>query len=157
MIELSKFMEESKKEIQTGWFIAELSDEYIVDEISEMNSDEWGLSEKENKVLEIRAFNEKMEYKLFRTNISKEFAYRAIKDGENIAEHIDEEQFLDIDEARSMNLNNGNVVTTGGGLYHLPLKNHKNARIKVRYYLEKYAKTGQARVADWRLVGFEEG
>ncbi len=151
---LSEFISKCEKDIKKGWFIAELSDEYIVDDISELNSDKCS----ENKVLEIRAFNDDMEHKLFRTDISRDFHYRVIKDSDyGTDQTIDEVQILDIDTARSEGLRDGYVMTTGGGKYHLPLEKYYKACVKIRYYLERYEETGQARVADWRIVKIEEG
>ena len=142
---INKFVSKPR---ENTWFIAALTDEYILDNVKKLND---LLSDKEGKVLEIREFNKDKEYKLFRPQIDTEFRERI---SENKGEFYDEIQYLDIDTKAS----SGKVtVTTGGGKYNLPLHNKNNARIKIRYYIDKYETTGQARVSDWRIVELMEG
>ena len=129
-------------------FIVALTDEYIVDNLGRIKE---LLSEKEEKVLEIRVFNKEKEYKLFRPQAGDDFKERIrLDDGE----FYDEVQYLDIDTKVSTP---NAVYTTGGGKYNLPLQRINDAKIRIRYYLGKYDKTGQARICDWRIVELMEG
>lgn len=150
---------EKTKDIK-GYVVASLTDEYIVDNWPMMHA---SLEGKEAKWLEVRVFNAENEIKLFRTSIGKEdFYMREIANEKAKPEDaFDEVQILDIDTLRSKSLfeSVGEVFTTGGGKYFLPLENTianmENAKVRIRYYLDKYEKTGQARICDWRLVDFE--
>ena len=132
-----------------GYVVASLTDEYIVDT--------WPMTHtgKEDKWLEIRVFNTQNEIKLFRTSIGNEkFLVRVIENEDKKPEEaLDEVQILDIDTKRSKELfaNTGEVYTTGGGKFFLPY----GEMVRVRYYLDRYEATGQARICDWRLVDFE--
>ena len=136
-------------DIEKGWMLASLTDDYIVDD--------WPSSVEldENKLLELRVFNEHCEHKLFRSAIDYDFDERTISD-KDYDDHFDEIHYLDIDTTKG--IDDGKVTTTGGGQYKLPRKFNKdninNARVKIRYYLGRYPKTGQARVEDWRVVEF---
>lgn len=139
-----------------GYIIASLTDEYIVDNWPMMQKS--SLKGKENKILEIRVFNKNEELKLIRTDISKDFMMRH-KIDKNLSEdlYMDESQYLDIDTKRSVTVSEdgGYVYSTGGGKYYLPWENIENVKIKIRYYFDKYENSGQARISDWRIVGFE--
>lgn len=153
-----------------GTVIAALTDEYIVDTWPKM--EHASIEGKEEKILELRIFNENEEHKLFRTDIGRAFTARMIgdRDGKPLLkvngeerdsacnwETLDEEQFLDIDTAASAALPAGEVQATGGGRYHLPFERIGDAKIKIRYYIDRYPETGQAFVADWRVVELMEG
>lgn len=147
-----------------AFIVASLTDEYIVDDWPEMkgmasNGEENMLAGKEDKVLEIRIFNEEEERKLFRGDIGKHFHERRISDNDLKEDYYDESQLLDIDKKRSEEsfLKTGRVRTMGGGSYYLPLQSMEDARVLVRYYLSRYENSGQARVCDWRLVKFQNG
>lgn len=139
-----------------GYIVAGLTDEYIVDSWPLMQKS--SLKGKENKILEIRIFNENEELKLIRTDISKDFALRYRKD-ENLSKdlYMDESQYLDIDTKKSgtVSENGGYVYATGGGKYYLPINEIEDSKIKIRYYFDRYEESGQARICDWRIVGFE--
>ena len=150
---VSKFIRETNERVSKGYIIAALTDEYIVD-IWPIDSSE--LISKEEKILEIRVFDDKKECKLSRSNIGKEFSSRRICDAEEKRDFYDEWQFLDIDESMPLD-EAGKVTATGGGKYKLPLKSSTNAKICIRYYLGEYEATGQARIEDWRVVEFKEG
>ena len=135
-----------------GFFIAALTDEYIVDSTDHMS--EHALDKKSGKLLEIRVFNEMAEYRLFRGDIGSDFYERILSD-DDAGDTFDEVQYLDIDD--SVDLLGGMVQSTGGGKYHLPFDKKKNAGIRIRYYLDRYETTGQARIRDWRAVEFVEG
>ena len=140
-----------------GYIIAALTDEYIVDIWPVMQ--EGTLEDKEEKILEIRIFNKDEEFKLVRTDISKDFVMRHRKD-ENLEErdYMDESQYLDIDTKKTgeMAEKGGYVYATGGGRYYLPENKVENLKIKIRYYFDRYKNSGQARICDWRVVGFEK-
>lgn len=134
------------------YIIAAFTDEYYVDRFN--NEAKEKLMDRLDKALEIRVFGDDSEYKFFRTDISREFLYRHIVDSDNDNEYYDEEQFLDIDDTRTIG---DSVYATGGGQYNLPIANKKNAKIKIRYYFGKYEDTGHAYIKDWRVVNFVEG
>ena len=156
------FLEKAAKGITVGWIIAAFTDEYYVDK--------WPcqaehLLSKEEKTLEIRVFGTNREYKLSRFDIGNEFAYRELVDKDKVKdtnnnctelEYYDEWQYLDVDVTRGQSVN-GEVYSTGGGKYKLPLQKTNDAKIRIRYYFDKYEATGQARIADWRVVEFVEG
>ena len=151
---VKEYINTIKQTIANGWIIiASLTDEYLVDEWP-LGGDE--LASKEDKILEIRVFNNKEECKLSRSDIGKEFSFRRIYDDEENRDSYDEWQFLDIDESIQRD-DAGKVTATGGGKYKLPLKSSMNAKICIRYYLGRYVATGQARIEDWRVVEFKEG
>lgn len=132
-----------------GYVLASLTDEYIVDTWPMKKSSFVG---KEDKVLEIHVFNENQEERLIRTDISKEFAYhQAIDNGK---EYFDECQYIDIDTLKLSEAKEGEVVTTGGGTFNLPIDKKAGARLKLRYYFDKYEETGHVKLADWRMVDF---
>lgn len=146
---VTEFLTQSRDDIQNGYVITALTDRYIVDR--------WPLPEcnwpDEKKVLEVRVFNESGENKLVRGDVSEAFRFRSITDETDGRDSFDEWQYLDIDETAGVI--EGKVHSTGGGEYHLPLESTKNARILIRYYLGRYEETRQARVEDWRVVGFQ--
>ena len=91
-------------------------------------------------------------------------------------ESFEELLILDIDDQASKNSKPRLVKTTGGGSYHLLLmksgenaqdlhpydpyregrKQNQRARLRLRYYIDRYMQSGQARVCDWRMVSLEE-
>ncbi len=136
----------------TGYILASLTDEFIVDTWP-MNK--YALDGKEDKILEIRIFNTSKEERLFRSDISKDFIHRTADDiGKD---YFDEYQYLDIDTNLSSNLDGNIVMTTGGGIFNLPVSVKENAKIKIRYYLDRYNDTGHVKLSDWRLVDFISG
>ncbi len=148
------------EELNDGWVIASFTDSFVLDKwINCENRLRTELSNEANKVLEIRVFSSKGESKISRFDIGKPFRARTIfdegdqKDSRN---HFDELQYLDIDEKEEKTVD-GEVTATGGGKYKCPLDNVHDAKIRIRYYLGKYDKTGHARVEDWRAVELVEG
>lgn len=142
----------------SGFFTASQTDRYILGKWPE---DAEKIEEK--KLLEIRLFNREKEVKYFRSDISKDFVLRIIDDtvnglqnGRDYSDYMDEEQYLDIDTKQSAKTfsESHEVLTTGGGRYYLPTDRIENVKVKVRTYFDRYEKTGQARVFDWRIVGF---
>ncbi|MBQ1735164.1 MAG: hypothetical protein II038_09810 [Lachnospiraceae bacterium] len=148
-----EFISDIKKNMSDGWFMAALTDEFLVDNFSEL---EGKLCKNIEKLLELRVFNSDMEYKAYRSDIGREFVTRCIKDAVDNRDTIEEIQILDIDTKASASMPNGYVQATGGGRYHLPINRIEDAKIKIKYYLEG-KETGQARVADWRIVELMEG
>lgn len=74
----------------------------------------------EDKLLELRAFDENSEYRVYRSTVDKPFFERKIDDETDDMNCFDEEQYIDIDSTRL----EGNVrYTTGGGKFHLPQDN----------------------------------
>ncbi len=144
-----------KQEIENGFVIAELTDEFIVDK--------WPKNINFDKAMTVRVFSKEVEILLSRSDIGRDFSCRVISDDyircnekktENSLEYYDELQYLDIDD--SIERDNGKVTATGGGRYNLPMDKFKNARVRIRYYIDKYKETRQARICDWRVVEFVE-
>lgn len=130
-----------------GFVLASLTDEYIVDT---WPMTKYSLEGKEDKILEMHVFNRDREERLIRTDISKEFKYRQSVDSDK--DYFDEYQYIDIDTKKLQSSEDGDVVTTGGGKFNLPLDVKAGARLKIRYYLDKYEATGHVKLADWRMV-----
>ena len=160
MNRVAAFLDKHKNEAGAVWVMATMTDEFLIDSWEEGPVIQ-KLIEKSGKVLEIRIFGENGEHRLFRSDIGQrdpDFYERTIWDKgskKDRRDSFDQDQYLDIDETKGHK--NGYVQTTGGGKYYLPLRNIHNAKIRIRYYLEKYGDTGQARVADWRIVKLIEG
>ena len=123
-------------------------------------------AELEKNLIELRVFNESCEYKLFRSGVGREFLCRIIQskdeaEGRQYGDFYDQKQFLDIDGRRSKETfaATHTVFPTGGRKkYRLPINAfNEDACIIVRYYLERYKQTGQARVFDWRIVKIDGG
>ncbi|MBQ9443439.1 MAG: hypothetical protein IJU43_03975 [Lachnospiraceae bacterium] len=131
----------------TGFVIASLTDEYIVDT---WPLTKYSLDEKDDKILEIHVFNKDREERLIRTDISKDFKYRQAVDLDK--DFIDEYHLIDIDTKKIESSSSANVLTTGGGEFNLPLNVKEGARLKIRYYLDRYETTGHVKLADWRMV-----
>ena len=147
-----------------GFYVVAMTDRYIVGE--------WPISGKdtslqEHKILELRIFNEDVEYKWYRGNIGEKFRYRKISDNEAkeiYEEPFEEYQLLDIDlQKSSIDLLPCEVKTAKGGKYYLPINGINNIKkdfpyVKVKYYIPKYnpedKTTVHSYVKDWRLAGF---
>lgn len=106
----------------------------------------------EDKLLEIRCFDDSGEYRAYRSVVNKDFIEREITDDKAFDGFFNEFHYLDIDEKQSK----GTVkFTTGGGTYHLPEEVSDKQKLKVRNYY-KFDENGIARPVDWRLVGFAD-
>ena len=159
-------------ELADGYYLAAMTDQYLVGIWPPKDTAIDG-----EKLLELRIFNQEMEYKLVRGDISRKFFLRIIDErpGRPNCEQRDffeEWQYLDIDTSKGRRRGDGKtaakggdhseeegtVTTTGGGSFYFPFEKDvqpgHNARVCIRYYLGKYEETGQARVEDWRVVGF---
>lgn len=147
-------------------FVAFLTDKFLAGKaeavnLSDVNIESWIDIE---KLLEIRIFGEKAEWMARRSmaNRGELFQWRlASEDGMEEDEFCIRSQTLDIDDSGKVQeqesavyLSGGNhkLMTTGGGKYHLPIKEGENA-IKVVSYIE-YDEDGMAYVYDNRLAGF---
>ena len=64
-------------------------------------------------------------------------------------------QELDSNEQKSKP-EKGIAYATGGGRYELPLKDYRDAKIKIRNYLEYEEDTMQLYISDWRIIGFSK-
>lgn len=106
----------------------------------------------EDKLLEIRYFDEEGEFRAYRSLIDDDFKTREIRnnDATYADGYYDEAQYLDIDSSRTKEKNDGFTYATGGGKYHLP--NDAKMLLTRTYY--KFDEDGVARKYDWRLVGF---
>ena len=108
----------------------------------------------EDKLLEIRCFDESGEFRAVRTTSDKSFSEREITSDESWADgYYDEAQYLDIDTKRTEKKADGWIYATGGGRYHLPEEVKDQKLILVRNYYS-FDKEGVARKYDWRLVTF---
>lgn len=111
-----------------------------------------------NNLLEVRAFGPAGEYHAYRSDLGQADFYVRVIDGETKlpANAFDENQYLDIDTARTAAAADGWIYTTGGGRFHLPYKNlpgiHKLLLTTRTYF--KFDDDGVAHKTDWRLVGF---
>lgn len=135
----------------SGYIIAMMTDVLCIQTLEKEEFDREYLYK---KAVEIRMFNEEEEVKWFR-GMNRELHCREIKDqkGMNPLLFWDEWQYLDIDEKRSKP-GQGIAYATGGGKYELPLDDYKDAKIKIRNYLEYEEDTKQLYISDWRAVGF---
>lgn len=139
-----------------GYAVIMLTDRFIVDRYP-LSSENEGLlgNSAEHKLLDIRVFNESIEYRLFRSDVGKEFRFVCLSD-EN-REFFDDSHYLDIDEKRSAEtfMKDGTVRATGGGFYKLPLEDYHNVKVVIRNYVDYDEDSGQAYIESWRLTGFK--
>ena len=113
-----------------------------------------------DKLLEVRAFGPDGEYRAYRNDLAQaDFSVRPIADETQAPENaFDENQYLDIDTARTQAMADGWIYTTGGGKYHLPydgLPDSHKLLLTTRTYFE-FDDNGIAHKTDWRLVGFAD-
>ena len=135
------------------FFVAQYTDKF---DVGMWNKD---IIKNVNKLLELRVFDKNKEWKLFRSDIGKDFSYRCQKEDntkEEGADYFDEVQLLDIDTSRSKKAP-GVMHTTAGGSYNLPkdIEYLDRAAIRVRHYFGVDSESGQAFIIDYRLVDFE--
>ena len=114
--------------------------------------------ENTNKLLELRVFDNKKEWKLFRSDLRKDFYSRYEDDTgkKEGVDYFDEVQLLDIDITKSSK-GKKMMCTTAGGKYNLPkdISDLDRAAIIVRHYFGVDNESGQAFIRDYRLVDFE--
>ena len=142
--------------IERGFVFAMLTDEILWERWPLEPDDRKTFQEKEGKLLDVRIYDTESEVRIFRSDVGRKFQGRSLNDRKETSEfqdYFDEEQFLDIDDTRSeeMFAREGKVQATGGGRYHLPLSDFRNAKLQIRNYLGYYEESGQAYVKDWRL------
>lgn len=135
------------------FFVAQYTDKF---DIGIWNK---GIIKNVNKLLELRVFDKNKEWKLFRSDIGKDFIYRCQNEDntkEEGVDYFDEVQLLDIDTSRS-NKAPGVMYTTAGGSYNLPknIADLDRAAIRIRHYFGVDNESGQAFIRDYRLVDFE--
>lgn len=113
----------------------------------------------EEKLLDIRVFDEKRELRIYRDYIGHEFGDPIeLNDdetagGEGLSEEgyqYDDEQFLD---KKSYDKGSGRIQATGGGYYRFPASESGKTKVKIRNYV-RYDDNGQAYIYAWRVVGF---
>ena len=137
-----------------GYIIAMLTDRLYIQELDREQLDRDELYE---KAMEIRMLNEEEEVKWFR-GADQKLQCRERKDQEDQMDPLffwDEWQYLDINEQKSKP-EKGIAYATGGGRYELPLKDYRDAKIKIRNYLEYEEDTMQLYISDWRIIGFSK-
>ena len=134
------------------FFVAQYTDKF---DIGIWNED---IIENTNKLLELRVFDKDKEWKLFRSDIGKDFSYRLQGEDDNKGEgvdYFDEIQLLDIDTKR-LSKDSRKMCTMAGGEYNLPkyIDDLDRAAIIVRHYFGVDNESGQAFIRDYRLVDF---
>lgn len=146
---------EAVSQVKKGYIVTMLTDQFDIQRIETTDFGSEYLKNLFHKALEIRMFNPEREIRWFRSSIDKNLKCRERIDTENMDRltYWDETQYLDIDDTKS-NEADQMVYATGGGIYSLPVKNYKNAKIRVRNYLSYEEDTMQIRISDWRLVDF---
>lgn len=135
------------------FFVAQYTDKF---DVGIWNKD---IIKNVNKLLELRVFDKNKEWKLFRSDIGKDFSYRFQGEDDNKGEgvyYFDEIQLLDIDTKRSSK-DSRKMCTMAGGKYNLPkdISDLDRAAIRVRHYFGVDNESGQAFIRDYRLVDFE--
>ena len=130
------------------FFVAQYTDKFDIDIWNE------NIIKNTKKLLELRVFNNSKEWKLFRSDLGKDFYCRYEDDNEKNegVDYFDEIQLLDIDTTDSEQMH-----TTAGGRYNLPkdISDLNRAAIRVRHYFGVDNESGQAFIRDYRLVDFE--
>lgn len=148
-----------------GYCIILTTDKYVIDYWN-MDTQPNYAGDIDSKLIEARIFNETCEYKLFRTHIGEQYVFRKIveedeAEGRKYGDYYDQKQYLDIDSNRSTKESSliQLVFPTGSNReYMLPLKDYnEEAAIIIRYYIDRYEDSGQARVFDWRVVKIDGG
>lgn len=133
-------------------FIALYTDKFECQNVKELKMEQLSVS----TLLEIRIFNEHAEFYAVRGTIGNSFSWRLTND-----ENLDELDFVErlhyIDQNEAMKVQDQNqegdrsLITTVGGIYHLPITSEK--RIRVKSYVA-YDENGVAKVVDNRICGF---
>ncbi len=113
--------------------------------------------EKKNEVLlELRVFTEDKELFLFRSILGHDFSWRITSDdGLDNNDYIDYRHYIDINsdsERTYMSGDRRNIISTVGGEYSLPIKEHENM-VRIRAYVS-YDRNGIGKIADHRVCGF---
>lgn len=150
---LNEINEDFSGSTDSTFFVAHYTDKF---DVGIWNKD---IIKNVNKLLELRVFDKNKEWKLFRSDIGKDFSYRFQGEDDNKGEgvdYFDEIQLLDIDTKRSKKAP-GVMHTTAGGSYNLPkdIEYLDRAAIRVRHYFGVDSESGQAFIIDYRLVDFE--
>lgn len=143
----------------TGYFVAALTDEYIV---GIWPDDRDKLKDKTGKILEVRVFNKQGEHKWSRTIIGKDFSYRYLSDETtNYEKPIEGYQLLDVKKIDGKYPTTpGEVYTATGGSYYLPIKLSESDEPVIVYksYIPKLdvnvPSSVHSYVKDWRLSDF---
>lgn len=150
---LNEINEDFSGSTDSTFFVAQYTDKF---DVGIWNKD---IIKNVNKLLELRVFDKNKEWKLFRSDIGKDFSYRFQGEDDNKGEgvyYFDEIQLLDIDTSRSSKAT-GVMHTTAGGSYNLPkdIPDLDRAAIRIRHYFGVDNESGQAFIRDYRLVDFE--
>lgn len=153
MCSVNEFLDKAES-MTEGFLFAMFTDEIWLEEWPSSEEKKKEFCNKGDLLLEARIFNTAMEMKLFRGDIGKRNFRMRIRDDSK--EYFKEEQYLDIDTVCSEKIfrEGKQVKATGGGVYHLPLSDYNDIKIKIHNYIDYYEETGQAYVSDWRLVEF---
>lgn len=160
----------AEQNLETIWNADNYAYLVFTDHIQLTKADQIDQTESEEKLLELRIFNSEFEARWKRTALGKKWFIR-IKDDKNAEDKldvIDYSYYLDIDFS---SCKDGSFTTTGGNKrYTLPTDlstreivngsaNKKRTivdnKLFIRCYVEYYSETGQAYIADWRMMGLE--
>ena len=140
----------NRNDTENGYAIITYTDHFEV--VSAKDIDEVNVE----KLLDIRAFNDRAEVRLYRDYFGNPFNKLVVisDEDEGFSDYYDDEQFLDIDLRRSLDRGNDKVIATGGGVYSLPFIPTKDAKVIIRNYVD-YDEDGQAFIKAWRVAGFK--
>lgn len=157
MVIQEKSWEKWKNEIQVshGYAVIMCTDCFEVMEYPQEETEIFLAENWKERLLDVRIFDSKKEYRMFRGDVGKPFSETILDD--RLGDYFDDEQYLDIDAKRSANIftENKKVKATGGGSYSLPLTDFENVKLIIRNYLG-YDERGHAYVKAIRLIDFEK-
>ena len=114
------------------------------------------IQDMDEKLLELRIFNDQEEFRAFRPYRDMDFKCRYINDRDETKPYFDEVHYLDQDSNKTKPAAEGytSFVTTGGGTYILP-GDAGIRKVMVRTYLEESEETNGIQIpGDWRIIGF---
>lgn len=158
MSEITTFLNKAKdtfKGLQnTVYVIITYTDSFEVIKYSDLSD----AKIKEEKLLDIRIFNESAEIRMYRDYCGNTFyPIVEIVDSrmQDKFEYYDDYQYIDIDTKRSVKNSDGKVRATGGGWYRFPFsgKDIEGIKLQIRNYVA-FDQNGQAYIKAWRLVSF---
>lgn len=130
------------------------NDAFEVIRVSELLSQEFNLKNAEEKLLDIRVFDQKKEIRICRDYAGNTFSEKIELDDEEMQEYdtYEDEQYLD--KAKVFwEAGKTWIRATGGGSYPFPTDEKSNSKVKLKNYVS-YDEYGQACLAAWRLVAF---
>lgn len=155
-----------KIDIENGYAIAMFVDRFEIFEypFKDSGAEKRLAKDFDTKLVDIRIFDAEKEYRIFRGDVScREFFFRKLDDSCSEIKY-DDEQFVDIDAARTTEdcINNCEVRSVSGGYYKIPVKSilrGQNAdldsiKIHIRNYVA-FDEYGQGYIKDWRITNIK--